>query len=206
MKKLIGIIVLLVIIFGSTPAMALIFDDAPKGKIKIGLDWMYGKDYDGWMFDTLQSPQCANTVNRFSLRVETNTIFPSWDKWFIGLELQYSMHKADELPAGKYGMGHDAGFREYGFNVTIKRQFFDELFYVGMFMGLSCWYERDHGMHNLGDSHVLGSFGPTLGKDWRIYKAFSMRTELRLSHTSDPLQGDRGKNHGIFVIGATYTF
>jgi len=45
-----------------------------------------------------------------------------------------------------------------------------------------------------------------VGKDWRLYKGLSLRTELRLWHTSDPLQGDHGKNFGQFTLGATYAF
>ena len=176
-----------------------------KTRSIIGYDWMYGKD--AWIPDDWASPSCENTVNRFSIRYETNKFFPSWDKWFIGGEFHYSMHKADEAPGGSYydeHPGHDAGFREYSFNLTIKRLMFDDLFYVGWVMGLSYWYERDHGMHNLGNSHCLGSWGPTLGKDWHIYKAWSIRTELRLTHTSDPFRSDRGKNYGTGVIGISY--
>jgi len=173
-----------------------------KTRSIIGSDWMYGKD--AWLPDEWESPSCENTVNRFGIRYETNKFFPSWDKWFIGGEFQYSMHKADEKPEGSYHMGHDAGFKEYSFNLTIKRLMFDDMFYLGWVMGVSYWIDRDHGMHNLGDSHVLGSWGPMIGKDWHIYKAWSLRTELRLTHTSDPFRSDRGKNYGTGVIGVSY--
>ena len=175
-----------------------------KADIKIGGDWMYGKDVllpDAW-----QSPSCENTVNRFSIRAETNEIFPSLDKWFFGIEGMYSMHKADEKPEGSYWMGHDAGFREYSFNVTISRQMFDDLLYVKWIMGLSYWHNRDVRSHNLGDSHCLGTWGPAIGKDWNLYKTWSLRTEFRMTHTSDPFRSDRGKNYGTFMMGVTYTF
>lgn len=175
-----------------------------KTRTIIGYDHMYGKD--DWLTDGWKSPECHNTVNRFSIRYETNKFFPSWDKWFIGGEFQYSMHKADEKPGGSYHMGHDAGFREYSLNLTIKRLMFDDLFYVGWIMGVSYWSDRDHGMHDLGDSHWLGTWGPTVGKDWHIYKAWSIRTEARVTHTSDPFRtNDRGKNYGTFlVVGISY--
>lgn len=169
----------------------------------IGTDLMYGKDT--WIPNDWQSPSCENMVKRFSIRAETNAIFPSLEKLFIGGELQYSAHKADEKPEGSYHMGHDAGFKEYSFNLTIKYMLFDDLLYAGWVMGLSYWYERDNDMHNLGDSHCLGSWGPMIGKDWHIYKAWSIRTEIRLTHTSDPFRSDRGKNYGTGVIGISYT-
>ena len=146
-------------------------------------------------------------MNRFSARVETNNIFPSWHKWFIGGEFQYSMHKADERPEGAYGLGHDAGFREYSFNLTLKRQMFDDLFYLGVLAGVSYWYERDHGMHDLGGSHWLGTWGGMIGRDWNIYKAWSVRSEFRMTHTSDPFRNDdKGKNYLSGVIGLSYRF
>ena len=180
---------------------------------KMGFDWMYAKD--AWVPEMWQSPSCENTVNRFSFRYETNTILPaSWYKWRVGGEIQYSMHKADELPDGSYWHihkdgshnSHDAGFREYSFNLTIARDMFDKMFYLKWVMGLSYWHERDHGMHNLGGSHCLGTWGPAIGKDWHIYKAWSLRTEVRGTHTSDPFQSDRGKNYLGWVIGTTYEF
>lgn len=193
MKKLLSIVVLS-ILFSSNLVMA---------ETNIGFDWMYGKD--AWLPDAWQSPSCENTVNRLSLRAETNNHFPGWEKWFIGGELQWSRHKADEKPKGKYRAGHDAGFVEYSFNLTIKRELFNDLFYLGWVMGASYWYKRDHGMHNLGDSHWLGTWGPMIGKDWHIYKSCSLRTEARVTHTSDPWQSDRGKNYAtFFVVGFTF--
>ena len=194
MKRLYYILTICLMLFGTT-AFA---------ETKIGFDWIYGKD--NILPEAWQGPSCENTVNRFSIRAEINSMFPSWDKWFIGGEFQYSMHKADEKPEGKYGNGHDAGFREYSLNLTIKRQMFDDLFYLGVLVGASYWYERDNRMHNLGDSHLLGTWGGMIGKDWNVYKAWSLRTELRLTHTSDPFRSDRGKNYGTGIMGMTYTF
>ena len=196
MKKLIGVIVLLTMVFGSSLAMA---------ETKIGIDWSYGKD--AWLFESLQSPSCENTVNRFSLRAETNSIFPSLENLFIGGELRYSMHKADEKPGGSYYAehpGHDAGFREYGFNATAKYKF--GWAYAGIFAGLSYWYERDNGMHNLGDSHCLGTWGPLVGLDIPISGPWQLRLEGRASHESDPARSDKGKNFLEGSLGLTYVF
>ena len=173
---------------------------------KIGADWFYGKD--AYVLDDWQSPSCANTVNRLSFRYETNELFPSLENLFIGGEFRYSRYKADELPGGCYYSehpGHDAGFIDHGLNLTFRYEIAD-VFYVGWFMGMSYWLDRDHGMHNLGGSHWLGTWGPMIGKDWKIYKSWSVRTELRISHMSDPWESDRGKNHGEIGIGITYTF
>jgi len=182
-----------------------------KAETKVGFDWQYGKDYI-LLSEAWQSPDCINTVNRFSVRAETNDIPLLWGldllgSWYYGAEFQYSVHKADERPTGEYGIGHDAGFKEYSFNLTIKRQMFDDLFYLGLLAGMSYWHERDHGMHDLGDSHWLGTWGGMLGRDWNIYKAWSVRSELRMTHTSDPFRtNDKGKNYLSGVVGLSYRF
>ena len=203
MKKLIGIIVTVLFVFTfSGVANALFMDDESKSITRIGVDWSYGKSE--WLFEDMQSPSCENTVNRFTLRAETNSLFPSLDKLFIGGELRYSMHKADEKPEGSYHMGHDAGFREYGFNATAKWEF--GWFYAGVFAGVSYWYERDNGMHNLGDSHCLGTWGPLAGLNIPITGPWELRLEGRGAHTSDPFQSDRGKNWLEGTIGVSYVF
>ena len=105
-RKIQSILLLVVVLF----IVSILLAGHVRAETKVGFDWQYGKDHvllpESW-----QSPDCLNTVNRFSIRVETNSIFPSWDKWFIGGEFQYSMHKADEKLEGGFGLGHDAGFR-----------------------------------------------------------------------------------------------
>jgi len=170
----------------------------------VGFDWGYYKD-EWFPTDFVKSDECANTVNRFSIRAESSKILP-WEKWIVGMELGYSMHKADELPDGCYSSSHDAGFREYNINLIVKRKMFDNLFYFGGLAGVGYWYQRDNGMHNLGDSHVLGSWGALVGKDWHIYKTWSFRTEVRATHTSDPFESDMGKNYIGWVAGITKNF
>ncbi len=204
MKKLIGAIVLFVLF-----TIVFVYGIG-YAETRLGVDWSYGKD--AWIFDSLQSPSCENTVNRFTVRAETNSFFPTVDKLFIGGEFRYSMHKADELPEGSYWHihndgshnSHDAGFREYGFNVTAKWEF--GWFYAGAFAGVSYWYDRDHGMHNLGDSHWLGTWGPLAGLNIPITGPWELRLEGRGSHTSDPFRSDRGKNFLEGTIGVSYVF
>lgn len=181
----------------------------------LGVDWQYGKDF--MLPKDWQGDHCANTVNRVSIRLESDSVVPyylneSWDKWTLGLEGHYSDHKADERP----DRGQDAGFKEIGFNVTAKRHLFDELFYVGFIAGLSYvgdlpeFENRDwkHGdaYSNIGRSHCLGSWGATVGKDWKVTNGWSIRTEGRLTHTSDPFRSDSGKNFGATVVGVTYRY
>lgn len=159
----------------------------------VEFNWGYYKDafFPG---DLWQSEDCTNTVNRFSLRAETSKILP-WEKWNVAFEVGYSIHKADESKTGKFGLGHDAGFREYSGNVIVTRKIYKEL-YLGGVAGLSYWYQRDNGMHNLGDSHCLGTWGAVAGWKHRFgISPWGFRTELRATHTSDPCNSDMGKNY-----------
>jgi len=181
----------------------------------LGLDYQHGEDV--MLPEDWQGDHCTNKVLRFSVRAESDSVIPyylngGWDKWTLGVELHYSDQKANEKP----DHGQDAGFKEMGFNVTVKRHLFDRKFYVGFIAGLSYVHEfpkfenRDwkHGdmNSNIAHSHCLGTWGPIVGKDWHVYKSWSLRTELRGTHTSDPFGSDSGKNFLGGVIGVTYRF
>lgn len=205
MKKLIGVIVLLVIVFGSSLVMAQsgYFYSPKEGTTRVGVDWSYGRDF--FLPDDWTSEECENTVNRFSFRVETNRIIPSWESVFLGAELRYSMWKANETKDGSFGLGHDAGFKEQGFNLTAKKEW--GWFYAGWFAGLSYTHERDNGMHQLTDNgHLLGTWGPIVGLNVPLTGPWEIRFEARISHTSGPADRDRGKNAGEGTIGLTYVF
>lgn len=181
----------------------------------LGFDYQEGGDV--MLPDYWQGDHATNLVKRYSLRAESDSLAPyllndSWDKWTLGLEGHYSAHKANEKP----DQGQDTGFKEMGFNVTVKRHLFNRSFYVGFIAGLSYVHEFPqfenrnwkHGdmNSNIGRSHCLGTWGPMVGKDWHVYKAWSMRTELRGTHTSDPFGSDSGKNFVAGTIGVTYRF
>jgi hypothetical protein len=181
----------------------------------LGFDYQEGSDV--LLSESLQGDHCTNLVKRFSLRIESDSIVPyylndSWDRWTLGLEGHYSMHKANEKP----DRGQDTGFKEVGFNVTIKRHLFNKLLYIGFRGGLSYvndfpeFENRDwkHGdmNSNIAHSHCLGTWGPMIGKDWPICEDWSMRTELSGTHTSDPFGSDSGKNFVAGTIGVTYKF
>ena len=175
----------------------------------VGADYQYGKDY--MLPDSSRGEHCFNTVLRWSVRAESRSLLFS-RKWGVQLEFLYSDHKADEFP----DRGQDAGFKEWGVNLALKRYFFDDMFYVGFLAGLSYvdefpnfenrdWPDRSL-ESNVGRSHCLGSWGPMVGKDWRIYKAWSLKTEMRLTHTSDPFNTDMGKNFLAGTVGFSYNF
>jgi hypothetical protein len=175
----------------------------------VGFDWQYGRDY--MLPDSWKGEHCLNKVNRWSVRAESRSLLLP-EKWGIQLELLYSAHKADEHP----DHGQDTGFKELGINLAVKRYFFDDMFYVGWLAGLSYvgefpnfenrdWPDRSL-ESNLGRSHYLGTWGPMVGKDWHIYKAWSFKTEMRFTHTSDPFNTDMGKNFLGATVGFTYNF
>lgn len=194
MKRLCYILVVMTMLLGTT-VYAEQKSEPLWGFIdSVEFNWGYYKDtlFPG---DLFQSEDCTNTVNRFSLRAETSKIIP-WEKWRMGAEIGYSMHKADEKETGKYGLGHDAGFREYSFNLTVTRDVLFKNLYLGAVFGLSAWYQRDNGMHNLGDSHLLGTWGGMLGYKHRFGETnWGARAEVRATHTSDPCESDMGKNY-----------
>lgn len=175
----------------------------------VGFDWQYGQDY--MLPDDWKGEHCLNRVNRWSVRAESrNLLLP--EKWGIQLELLYSAHKADEVP----DRAQDTGFKEWGINLAVKRYFFDDMFYVGCLAGLSYvdefpnfenrdWSDRSIEA-DVGRSHCLGSWGLMAGRDWHIYKAWSLKTEMRLTHTSDPFNTDKGKNFLAGAVGFSYNF
>ena len=200
--KLLIIFILLLVFFG----VFLIARDA-RAETKMGLDWTYGKDY--MMPDALNAEESMATVNRLSLRYEDDWFLP--EKWNWQWELHYSAHKFDELHGPQ-----DSSMKEIGINLAIKRSFFDELFYVGFFAGMSRaldtpefgnrrWSDRELSAR-IGDSGWLGSWGPLVGRDWRLQGRWGLRTEMRFIHTSDPFRQDCGKNYGQMVLGLTYSF
>lgn len=173
----------------------------------LGFDYQYGND--SMYPESLQGKHSRNKVTRFSVRAENKTILP--EKWTVQGEIHYSKTKADEYPDN----GQDTWFEEIGFNLVVKRTMFD-LFYIGGFAGVSKalsfpefenrdWADRDI-ESNIGRSGVLGSWGGLVGKDWFLNTNWGIRTEVRLTHTSDPFRTDRGKNYGAGIIGLTYRF
>ena len=180
-----------------------------KAEMKVGFDLQQGSDH--MLPSAWQSNHCFNRVHRLSIRAETRSLLPT--PWALQGELFYARHKADEVP----DYGQDTGFNEIGFALILKRYFFDNIFYAGVLVGIShvqdfpkferreSWSEGDQNS-NIGHSHYLGSFGVLAGRDWPIYSAWSLRTELRLTHTSDPFRPDLGKNYGAMVVGVSYAF
>jgi len=200
--KILILFVLLLVFLG----VFLISRDA-GAEMKVGLDWTYGRDFvvpEAWTCENSEA-----TVNRLSLRIEDDWLLP--ERWDWQLELHYSTHKFDEI-----GGGQDASMKELGINLALKRELFDDLFYVGFFAGLSVPLDlpefegrdwSDGEMHaRVGNSGLLGSWGPLVGKDWQLQGKWSLRTELRFAHTSDPFRHDGGKNYGQMVVGLTYSF
>jgi len=175
----------------------------------VGADYQYGMDY--MLPDSLRGEHCFNTVVRWSVRAESRSLLFS-EKWGLQLELFYADHKADEYP----DYGQDTGFKEIGVNLALIRHFFDDMFYVGWLAGLAYvdefpnfedrdWPDRSL-ESNVGRSHCLGTWGPMVGRNWHIYKAWSLKTEMRLTHTSDPFRTDMGKNFLAGVVGFSYNF
>ena len=175
----------------------------------VGFDVQHGKDF--MLPDDWRGEHCLNKVTRWSVRAESRSLLLP-EEWGIQLELLYSAHKADEVP----DRGQDTGFKEWGINLAVKRYFFGDAFYIGWLAGLSYvdefpnfenrdWPDRSI-ESNLGRSHYLGSWGPMAGRDWHIYKALSLKTEMRVTHTSDPFNTDKGKNFFTGLVGFSYNF
>ena len=171
-----------------------------RAETKVGFDIQAGTDVicpGNYASDTW-----VNTVSRASIRYELNTLLPYENLW-LGVEGVYSRHKAHS----KVIPGFDTGFVDLGVNFTAKYQLFDDLFYVGVLGGFSYWANRDHGGH-FGSSHYLGTFGAMVGKDWNIFDtAWSVRTEIRFTHTSDPLGPDPDDMELLSgIVGVSYNF
>jgi len=205
-----GMVLLGIIVFADTAAA-----NERTWKIdSIGLDLQYGRD----SAEDLQPRHSLNIVERISVRAESDSLMPylldeSWDKWTAGAELHYSSHKANERPDN----GQDTGFHEIGVNGVLKRHFFDKMFYIGGLAGLSYVHDMprfenrpwksDDRRSNIGRSHCLYTVGALAGRDWQVLQtAWSVRTELRLTHSSDPFHADHGKNFAAGVLGATYRY
>jgi len=209
MKKLIGVIALLAIVFSSG------FCYATEGPLfgfidNVGVDFEYGKDY--MLPDSLRGDHALNTVKRYSLRAESRNLIFS-DKWGVQFEFKYSAHKGDEVP----DHGQDAGWKELGFNLALIRHFYNDLFYIGFLAGLSYvddlpeferrdWPDRCL-ESNVGRSHYLGTWGPMVGRNWGFGDTpWSLKTEMRFTHTSDPFRTDMGKNFISAIMGFSYNF
>jgi hypothetical protein len=183
---------------------------------KVGVDFHYGRDI--WMPDTFRGDHSDNIVQRIAVRAESDSLMPylindCWNKWTIGGELHYSAHKANERPDQE----QDTGFHEFGFNLVVKRNLFDRMLYLGGLAGMSyissfprfedrSWNES-HRNSDIGRSHYLYTVGGLLGKDWQLFHTpWSIRTEARVLHTSDPFRNDGGKNFAEGVVGVGYSF
>lgn len=176
----------------------------------IGIDYQFATD--SFLPQTFQGRHCINKVECLSIRAESRNLIFS-DKWGLQGEFHWSAHKADERP----DHGQDTGFNTIGFNAILKRYLFDDLFYAGVLIGGAYVHDfpnfenrehwsKDSQQANIGRSHCLASLGILVGKDWRLYKAWSVRTEARFSHSSDPFRQDRGKEFLGVVVGLTYNF
>lgn len=165
---------------------------------RVGFDFQTGTD--GILSEGWQSKSWYNSVDRASIRYELNTLLPYETLW-IGAEALYSRHRGHSrrIP------GHDACFIDYGLNLTVRYQPFESWPYIGALAGASYWTNRDLDVGDLGNSHLLGSWGAMIGKDWGIFDtSWSIRTEIRATHTSS---GEGfGKNYGSAVVGVSYQF
>lgn len=222
MKKLstIAIAVVALLLSGATAGAA----DSWKIE-KIGIDYTWGQD--SWLPDTLQGDHSDNVVRRISLRAESASLIPyllddSWSEWTLGGELQYSAHKANEEPshgpeARKYDQ--DTGFHEIGFNLFVKRNLFNKMFYLGALAGLGYVdsfpkfenrdnWSKENQRSDIGRSHCLYTVGALAGKDWQLFKsAWALRTEGRFIHTADPFNWSYdGKYFAEYVVGLTYSY
>ena len=174
----------------------------------VGIDYHYGNDYS--IPNNFTSEHADNEVDRISVRYETDKF---WTNYRMQYELAYSDHKANEVP----DLGQDTGFKEINALVAIKRHFQTLAdIYAGVFLGLGYipelprfegrdWKDGDL-RSNIGQSHLLGSFGVLVGKDWKLYNNVSLRTEGRITHLSDPIRTDTGKNLMSGVLGLSYEF
>jgi len=169
----------------------------------MGVDWQYGIGTNS---------HSTNVVNRFSVWAENRTILP--DPWALQAEIHRSDHKLNERP----DHGQDTGFKEFGFNVSLKRYFFNDAFHVGVLGGFSYvpgfpfsenrkHWQINGQIGNIGRSHCLGTFGALVGFGVSIYGHWSLKTEVRYTHTSDPFTKiDTGLNYLSGSLGVVYKF
>lgn len=156
----------------------------------VGIDYHEGHDH--CLPSEWQNPDCYNGVQRVAVRMDLVK-----DGRVAGFEFHYSDHKSDARPDD----GHDSGCKEIGFNIVPK--WYYRGFYGGLIVGLAGLPGKVPEW-TFGGSRLLGTFGGVIGRDWWLSPKWAIRTEVRVTHTSDPLRGDRGKNLGGWVTGLTY--
>jgi hypothetical protein len=161
----------------------------------------YEQSYDCFLPRDWQGEHATNVVNRYGIGAESRSLWIPAEDWAIFGKLQYSDHKANEYP----DHGQDSGFKELGAQLGIKKYFFKRL-YVGLYTGMAYidefpnfenrdWSDRCL-ESNVGRSHFFGSLGGLIGLKFRIPKTnnWSLASEARFTHSSDPIRTDEGKN------------
>ena len=122
-------------------------------------------------------------------------------RWKFEGEVHGSFHSA-------YGPDRNANANEFGINLVFKREFPSKLSivpYVGFMAGTSRLFDT-YDKPQFGDSGWLGTFGPLLGVNILIDDDWYVRTEYRLTHSSDPFNSDVGRNLDNISIGLVYLF
>ena len=216
MKRLCYILVSVFMIVGLFSSITYAKSDTEKTPLWGFIDsvWFeYEISEDFFLPDQMRGEHALNRVNRYGIGAESRSLLIPSEKWAILCSLQYSAHKANEQP----DYGQDTGFKEWGILFGIKRYLWERA-YVGLHAGLSYvdefpnfenrdWPDRSL-ESNVGRSHTLGSWGASVGYNWRIPKIqnWSVMTEARITHTSDPWSTDMGKNLAGLGLKLVYNF
>jgi len=122
-------------------------------------------------------------------------------RWKFEGEVHGSFHSA-------HGPDRNTNVDEFGINLVFKREFPSRLSivpYVGFMAGTSRLLDVNN-QPQFGDSGWLGTLGPLLGVNILVGDDWYVRTEYRLTHSSDPFNSDVGRNLDNFSVGIVYLF
>jgi opacity protein-like surface antigen len=122
-------------------------------------------------------------------------------RWKFEGEVHGSFHSAS-------GADGYTQANEFGVNLVFKREFPSKLAivpYIGFMAGTSRLLDTNN-QPQFGDSGWLGTFGPLVGVNILLDDDWYVRTEYRLTHSSDPFNSDVGRNLNNVNIGLVYVF
>ena len=194
--QLVMVIMAAILVVGSS---GMAWAEKPKKRLidDMGIDFYYATQLP----DFVTSDSHDHRASRIMVRAGRYL----WPKIKLDGELHFSMLSSHAKREGS----EDAWATEIGIN-AVGRYYPVTLWrfmpYIGAMGGLSYLVDHDN-QPNLGDTGILGSFGPLFGTEFIMTDQFSAKAEWRYTHTSDPFYaGDSGRNMQGLAVGVTYRF
>lgn len=137
----------------------------------------------------------------FSFELTAGRYLNKKKNWLLEISGLYNQQQAEYISTSKtsYAFGS-----EIGIAYEFKKIFQPAIFYIGFRAGL-LYLLNSKNQPDLGNSNLIGTFGPNIGVKIPILNNCYLNAGVALKHYSNPFKngddGDKGRNLHYFFIG-----